>query len=413
MYFKFGPGGDQYLGRVLALLDPSDPSFATLPPHWANADHPDVKRGMKLMFGEIQARHASNTHDPSGLLSLLLESLVYHSDWLRTIASQYPGHPFNSLALLHEPDLLASLKDLVTLEKNEDVPIATGVPPHVVHAQAIAKVLEACEGLDLKLDTMTDSFEEAVHSAIDEKMKSEGGVNAAIMTEALATLKDEILAGLQAATISRTIDERHPTAVQTLPPLDPTVYKGNATACVYKGRFWCVPATFCFPSETYRRDGWRKWLKGSIFLDAPTGKQYKIKPYRLLRDRDLHTQKLKNCLKLTWRPLFTSMSRVTGLELPDFPDNITDEDVTRSYNIATDYLKQRFNYLFGEGNEGRMSTWVISTWSRKLQVAEVEKNGTLADKAMLPTKTIRNQAHAKKRTVKKAEVTKVRRSKKK
>ena len=60
-----------------------------------------------------------------------------------------------------------------------------------------------------------------------------------------------------------------------------------------------------------------------------------------------------------------------------------------------------------------MSTWVISTWSRKLQVAEVEKNGTLADKAMLPTKKIRNQAHAKKRTVKKAEVTKVRRSKKK
>ena len=41
-----------------------------------------------------------------------------------------------------------------------------------------------------------------------------------------------------------------------------------------------------------------------------------------------------------------------GLELPDCPDNITDKDVTRSYNIATDYLKQRYNYLFGEGNEG-------------------------------------------------------------
>ena len=54
-----------------------------------------------------------------------------------------------------------------------------------------------------------------------------------------------------------------------------------------------------------------------------------------------------------------------------------------------------------------MSTWVISTWSWKLQVAEVEKNGTLADNAMLPTKTIHNQAHAKKRTVKKAEVKKV------
>ena len=98
---------------------------------------------------------------------------------------------------------------------------------------------------------------------------------------------------------------------------------------------------------------------------------------------------------------------VPGLELPDCPDNITDEDVTCSYNIATDYLKQRHNYLFGEGNEGRMSTWVISMWSWKLQVKVVDKHGTLADKAMLPTKTIRNQAHAKKRTVKKADVTKV------
>ena len=243
-------GGDQYLGWVLALLDPFDPSFATLPPHWVNADHPDVKRGMKLMFGEIEARHTSTTHDPLGLLSLLLVSPVYDSNWIRNIASQYPGHMFNSLVILHELDLLASLKDLVTREQNEDVPIATGVPPHVVHAQAIAKVLETCEGMDLKLDMMTDLFEEAVHTAIDKKMKSEFGVNTVITTKALAPLKDEILAGLQAANFSHNTDDGHHTAVPVLPPLNPTVYGGNMSTCVYKCRFWCVPESFCFLYET-------------------------------------------------------------------------------------------------------------------------------------------------------------------
>ena len=42
VYFKFGAGGDQYLGRLLAFLDPNDSSFAVLPPHWKDPTHPTV-----------------------------------------------------------------------------------------------------------------------------------------------------------------------------------------------------------------------------------------------------------------------------------------------------------------------------------------------------------------------------------
>jgi hypothetical protein len=34
MYWYFGSVGDNYLGRILALLDPNSSDFDLLPPHW-------------------------------------------------------------------------------------------------------------------------------------------------------------------------------------------------------------------------------------------------------------------------------------------------------------------------------------------------------------------------------------------
>jgi len=82
VYFCFAMGGDQYLGWILALLDPSKETFSILPPHWKDQTHPAVLRGMKLCFGGVLEAHSSTSHDPSGLLSLLLALMVYHSDWL-------------------------------------------------------------------------------------------------------------------------------------------------------------------------------------------------------------------------------------------------------------------------------------------------------------------------------------------
>ena len=135
VYFKFALGGDQYLGRILALLDPNDTSFSILPPHWIDPAHPSVIHGIRVCFGDVVTVHSGTNHDPSGLLLLLLASMVHHSDWLIGICSRYPSHPFHSLPLLNDNQLLTELKRLVTLEPNNHVPIATGVPPHVSHSR--------------------------------------------------------------------------------------------------------------------------------------------------------------------------------------------------------------------------------------------------------------------------------------
>ena len=50
VHFKFGTGGDQYLGRLLAFLDPNDSSFAVLPPHWKDPTYPAVVQGLQICF---------------------------------------------------------------------------------------------------------------------------------------------------------------------------------------------------------------------------------------------------------------------------------------------------------------------------------------------------------------------------
>ena len=151
-----------------------------------------------------------------------------------------------SLAILNKPELLDSLKDQVMLEPNENVPYVTVMPPHVDHTQALANFLEACEGLGCKLEVMISSFEEAIYSAIDKIMKSEGGVDASIMKEALCLLKNEILAGLKAASFSGVSADQCTTYVPVLPPLDPTIYEVKGNTFVHHESFWCVPKRFFY-----------------------------------------------------------------------------------------------------------------------------------------------------------------------
>lgn len=58
VYFKFAMGGgDQYLGQILALLDPNETTFAILPPHWINPIDSLVLKGIAINFGKIATAH--------------------------------------------------------------------------------------------------------------------------------------------------------------------------------------------------------------------------------------------------------------------------------------------------------------------------------------------------------------------
>ena len=102
----------------MALLNPNDDSFEVLPPHWKDQNHEIVVKGLQITFGNVLTKHQDTNHDPTGILSLLLASIVYHSDWLLAKMSEYLDHPFHSIPLLSETALLQEPKKQVTLELN-------------------------------------------------------------------------------------------------------------------------------------------------------------------------------------------------------------------------------------------------------------------------------------------------------
>jgi hypothetical protein len=102
IYFPFAAGGDYYLGQLLSLKDAMSPQFATPCPHWIDPTDEHVMEAMRLTFGKVLVEHENSDHDQYGFLSLLLASMVHHSDWMLQICSD-TTHPFNQIPLLSSP----------------------------------------------------------------------------------------------------------------------------------------------------------------------------------------------------------------------------------------------------------------------------------------------------------------------
>ena len=115
VYWQFGDAGDNYLGRVLCGLDPNKNGFATMPPHFnveGNLmEDEDIEEAMQIMYGPILDSHRTNDEiDPTGILLLVLASVVYHSDWLNCIITSNPGHHFCLIPLINCPEVISRLK---------------------------------------------------------------------------------------------------------------------------------------------------------------------------------------------------------------------------------------------------------------------------------------------------------------
>ena len=89
------------------------------------------------------------------------------------------------------------------------------------------------------------------------------------------------------------------------------------------------------------------------------------------------------------------MEQYPGFEVPAL---VGDAFVKSSFLAATEYLKSRVGYVWRRAKDERMlSSYAIGTWSKYVQRSEIEKHGTVQDKANLPQATARNQADKRRR----------------
>ena len=397
VYFKFAMAGDQYLGRLLALLNPEKPDFAILPPHWKDPTHPSIQKGIKVAFRNVLLEHGQSSHDPTGLLSLLLASMVHHSEWMLKICAQYPDHPFHSIALLSDSELLAELKnEHLTMEPNSHVPSATGVPPHVVHTRALNDVHAVCIETRDNVSQFNSTLRNAISEAVDAKVAAEGGVNQSILQTSLKQLKDEIFDRLSSISFKEPVPDEQNGPNEFPDSIDPNVRLAGPFEFFYKSTNWCIPESFQFPAGITRLNGWRLWLKGTVIVEG--SKQWRIKPYRKLAGHNFHSKQLKDEYKLNWKPIFTKMAEAPGLSIPSSLEQIDNDFIESSYKIATDYLKSCFSYIFKSSDEGLVNSYTVGTWSYKIKYSVVKKCGTPEDIAMLPDPTRHNRRHKEKRT---------------
>ena len=67
----------------------------------------DIKAAMNMMYGPLLDTYGDNAEiNPTGLLLMVLASVVYHSPWMTGIVTQKLGHLFSLLPLLNSPELL-------------------------------------------------------------------------------------------------------------------------------------------------------------------------------------------------------------------------------------------------------------------------------------------------------------------
>ena len=121
VYWKWAQVGDTYLGRCVAGVDPDSESFDVLPPHFTMSreramKNKHIKEAMFLCFGPILDSWGEKCA-VEGILLPVLASIIYHSEFLLSKTVGNSGHPFLSIPILQQTELLQKLKELVKTEE--------------------------------------------------------------------------------------------------------------------------------------------------------------------------------------------------------------------------------------------------------------------------------------------------------
>jgi len=425
LYWHFAEPGDTYLGRVLAGLDPNSPEFATLPPHWKTSNpmaNEKINEGMNLMFATILQKWSGTPVDPTGVLLVCLASVVYHSEFLKEIAVEFPGHPFSLIPLLSNPQLLGELNELVTLERGGQMTTPTGIPPHVTSAVMMQKIFELCETTLKTIKSLTEDIKVSVKEAFEEKAEENGQVTGErlknmldeyqnsmtdLIEKKLTALRDALpnQSALPHEVAEGAADDNNAgfadgeeeevsfweidAGGNTTPPTRITYRQYS-----YDGRFWHVPKDFEFPTGLHLDTAWKIWICGlpaNETIDKEGSRcQAPIRPIRALK-LDMMPKKVKQNFQLHWRPIFSMMEQAPGLIVRQDIRNVDAAYLTTSFVTAKVYLKTRVSYVF-MNRRANPDGWEISTWSRMVQRSSIMKHGTDDDKANLPGSTSnRNQ----------------------
>jgi hypothetical protein len=298
-YVRYEAAADQFIGRILAMLDISSPDFAGLCPHFDAVDDAVLAASRQCFPGA-----------PVELESVLLNCLaclVYHRDYLR--ANLPRTHAlFRSAAFAQ--GVVESLAGRVSLSFPFDKITPSGIPPHVSIQQGQRELMEMIQKLP-------DLVRQAIKAEFEQRAIDSGSIT----RDTLEQMFEGLMVRVQAA-----ISPQQP---PQQPPPAPVVPANNFQMWNVDGVMRRVPEDFKFDTLLSARTLFQLYCLG----DQNTH----IGPYRRLEPNDFvngNTQRRLSDMFALMRPVETALRQQNRWE-----NHPTLEQVNGMWDAAGDVIE--------------------------------------------------------------------------
>ena len=404
VYWTFAHAGDQYLGRILAGLDPNTPQFAAIPPHFIEGiENEYINEAMNLCFGFIMDRNQDRLPNIIGILMRLLASMVHHSDFILSKISNDSLNPLAKIPIYADAHLLRNLKKLVQTKATTKIPKATGIPPHTSMICSLNDLINKFIAEKEERLAMFERLGQIVSDKLEQIAADNGSLTRSsvegILQSEFSTFKqcmqEEIRETVKyTLTHSGVLPFRRENEGDHQLDCANTQRRSTFKMYAYSGRMFFVPENFNFPCDVQRKAGWIFWLKGMDFQG-----KFPVRPFRFLTSSMLpKTKDVKKQYNNEWKPIMTKMEKTPGLVIPNDLNAITSTFIDESYKLATEHLKANVcNFIWSR--HLNHENWTVGTWSMKTSPNQIRKFGTNSDVANLPAPTHHNRPHSQKRTL--------------
>jgi hypothetical protein len=256
-YVRYEAAADQFIGRILAMLDINSPDFAVLFPHFDTVDD-TVLAAVRSCFPDAPKQMEC-------VLIQCLASLVFHRGTLRRDLQK--DHPlFKSVAFAQ--GVVDSLAGRVALAFENDKVSPTGVPPHVSIQRQLRQVNESMESLPDRVRT-------AISEEFEQRALDSGSITRNVL--------EQMLEGMMV----RLKDSMNPQQVQPR-QAEEGAADGQFQTWMVEGQLRRVPEDFVFDTTLPARTLFQLYCLGD--------QNAHIGPYRQLESRDFVSAEQKKRL---------------------------------------------------------------------------------------------------------------------
>jgi len=428
IYWKFAQRGDQFLGRFLTGLDPDSQDFDVLPPHFmCTAEDDLVKQAMRVCFGKILDDQDENSF-LYAVCYQCLPSLIYHETAIRKEISKTKYHPWRSLPIFQETDLLTKLKHIVTLEPTTGIlEKPTGVGKFTKLYRAIETMKEAYnEEKRLKASFIKD-VRDAVKDAIEAKALENGQLSYANFKSVLdEELKNHALSNnekLEGAISKITAlfnnnlrggnDAVDTTTCTTTNNNDGSTSNENIGTNIFKTYSHCgnaskvyfVPEGYALPQMTSLMSAFRLFVNGDLGYNVNIGGQLinlPVRPFYFWTAATIPGS-LWTKYKSGWQKVLKTMIGCadlgvlkTKIESQSGPSS--NDEIVMYYSKGLAHVHSQVEYT--KNKVTNWEKWSVTTWNKNINNNKILLNGSQADIDRLLPETHYNKRHKEKRKFK-------------